>query len=269
MAQITTGIVHVVEVPRSLLGQFLKMPESQKVAVYFLIGQGNDTEDPKVYVGQTADMRVRFPRHNAEKDFWERALVLLTSSDSFTQTHALFLERYCLQEVKKAGRYVPTNGNNASRQDIPPPLEADCYELFDIGRMLLTTLGYPLFEPLVPLQQGDEQPEMLFCRASGADGRGYYTQDGLVVLQGSTGRRENVPSMEGTSAGRRRERLIESGVLRVEGDRVVLTKDHIFDAPSAAAVALTGRSADGWSEWKNAAGKTLRELKGAPATTVE
>ncbi|MCW7541027.1 DUF4357 domain-containing protein [Aquabacterium sp. A7-Y] len=126
-----------------------------------------------------------------------------------------------------------------------------------------------MFEPLVPFQQGDEKPELLFCRASGADGRGYYSADGLVVLQGSTGRRESVPSLQGTPGGRRRDRLVESGVLKVEGDRVVLTKDHIFDSPSAAAAALAGRSINGWVEWKNAAGQTLHELKGVPATAME
>ncbi|MCB1086272.1 MAG: DUF4357 domain-containing protein, partial [Verrucomicrobiae bacterium] len=39
VAEITTRIVQVIEVPRSLLGDFLKMPESDQVAVYFLFGQ--------------------------------------------------------------------------------------------------------------------------------------------------------------------------------------------------------------------------------------
>jgi len=262
VAELTTRIVQVLEVPRALLGEFLKMPESKQVAVYFLVGQGDDAEDPKAYIGQTSDMPMRFPRHNAEKDFWERALVLISKTQSLTQTHALFLEWHCLQEAKKAGRYATTNGNNASRPYTPAPLEADCYEVYDTARTLLATLGFPLFEPVVRVeqQQGDK-PELLFCKGSTADGRGYYTEEGFVVLAGSTGRRENVASIQKTGEGRFRDRLIESGVLRVEGDRVVVTKDHLFGSPSMAALALTGRTANGWNEWKNAAGKTLNELK--------
>ena len=264
VAEITTRIVQVLEVPRALLGDFLKMPESGQVAVYFLVGQGSDAEDAKVYVGQTSDMPMRFSRHNQEKDFWERTLVLVSKTQSLTQTHALFLEWHCLQEAKRAGRYVTTNGNNASRPFTPAPLEADCHEVFDTARTLLATLGHPLFDPVVRgADQSGDEPELLFCKGSTADGRGYYTEEGFVVLAESTGRRESVASIRDTADGRFRERLIESGVLRVNGDRVVLTKDHLFGSPSMAAMSLTGRSANGWVEWKNAQGKTLHELKRA------
>lgn len=261
IAELTTRIVQVLEVPRVLLGEFLKMPEGKQVAVYFLVGQGNDAEDPKAYIGQTSDMPMRFQRHNAEKDFWERALVLISKTQSLTQTHALFLEWHCLQEAKKAGRYATTNGNNASRPYTPAPLEADCYEVYDTARTLLSTLGHPLFEPAKPVAPEKAGLELLFLKGSGADGRGYYTEEGFVVLQGSAGRRESVQSIKGTADERFRERLIDSGVLKVEGDRVVATKDHVFGSPSMAAVSLLGRTANGWNEWKNAAGKTLNQLK--------
>lgn len=267
VAEITTRIVQVLEVPRALLGEFLKMPESRQVAVYFLVGRSSDTDDTQVYVGQTSDMPTRFPQHNQQKDFWERALVLVSKTQSLTQTHALFLEWHCLQETKRAGRYVTTNGNNACRTYTPAPLEADCHEIFDTARTLLATLGHPLFDPVVPADQPGDQPELLFCKGSTADGRGYYTEEGFVVLAASSGRRESVASIRDTADGRFRERLIESGVFRSEGDRLVLTKDHLFGSPSMAAVALTGRSANGWVEWKNAQGKTLHDLKraGPPA----
>jgi hypothetical protein len=35
LAEITTRIVRVVEVPRSQLSEFLKMPEASQVGVYF------------------------------------------------------------------------------------------------------------------------------------------------------------------------------------------------------------------------------------------
>ncbi len=38
VAEITTRIVQVLEVPRSLLPEFLKMPESEQVALYVLFG---------------------------------------------------------------------------------------------------------------------------------------------------------------------------------------------------------------------------------------
>ncbi len=122
---------------------------------------------------------------------------------------------------------------------------------------------------MVRVEPSGEKPELLFCKSSTADGRGYYTEEGFVVLQGSSGRRENVPSIRGTRDERFRERLIESGLFKVEGDRVVMQKDHLFASPSMAAVALMGRTANGWVDWKNEAGKTLNELKRVQASTED
>lgn len=261
IAELTTRIVQVIEIPRSLLSAFLKMPESKHVAVYFLVGQNTDTEDAQIYVGQSSELQVRFGSHNREKDFWEKALVLISKTHSLTQTHALFLEWHCLQEAKKAARYTANNGNNASRPHTPAPLEADCHEIFDTARTLLSSLGHPLFEPVVRLDVSRDDAELFYCRSSNADGRGYYTEEGFVLLEGSSGRRDNVASIHGTSEERFREGLIESGVFRVEADRIVLEKDHLFNSPSRAAAALMGRTANGWIEWKNSEGKTLDALK--------
>ena len=82
-----------------------------------------------------------------------------------------------------------------------------------------------------------------------------------MVLKGSSGRKANVPSIVGTAHERFRDKLLESGVMRSDGDRVVFDKDHLFSSPSMASIALTGRSSNGWIEWKNADGTTLDALK--------
>ena len=259
VAEITTRIVQVIEVPRSLLQDFLKMPESNQVALYFLFGEAEDGAEQKVYIGQTGDVRARLSLHNKQKEFWERALVLISRTNSLTQTHALFLEWYCLQAARKAGRYADENGNSGSKPHTPPPLEADCLEIFETGRTLLASLGYPLFEPVA--KAAERKDDVFYCRSSGANGRGLYTQEGFVVLKGSVGRRENVPSMIGTPRERMRDRLLDSGVIRADGEKVVFERDHLFNSPSAAAIALMGRSANGWWDWKTENGKTLDEVK--------
>jgi predicted GIY-YIG superfamily endonuclease len=101
VAEITTRIVRVVEVPRSQLGEFLKMPEALQVSVYFLIGELSDTGLPRVYIGQTGNVGKRLVQHNQDtdrgKDFWNRALVVVSLTNSMTQTHALFLAGRALQ----------------------------------------------------------------------------------------------------------------------------------------------------------------------------
>lgn len=97
-------------------------------------------------------------------------------------------------------------------------------------------------------------------KASGADARGLYTPEGFVVVKGSIGRRANVASIIGTSDERLRNKLIEAGAME-EGGEQVIKRDHLFKSPSSAAIALTGRTANGWREWKNTAGVTLDALK--------
>lgn len=260
VAEITTRIVRVIDVPRSLLSEFLKRPEAEQVGVYYLVGPAEEGEGDVLYIGQSGAVGARLSQHNQEKDFWNRALVVVSLTNSLTQTHALFLEWLSLKGAREAGRYALENGNAGARPHTPAPLEADCHEIQDTARILLTTLGYPLFEPLVQ-KAAHERPDVFFCRAAGADGRGVYTPEGFVVLKGSTGRRENVPSLKDTAHARFRARLMASGILRIEGEQVVVTRDHVFASPSMAAVALLGGTANGWLVWKTATGQTLQELK--------
>ena len=261
VAEITTRIVQVLEVPRSLLPEFLAMPESDQVAVYFLVAQGDDAEDPRVYVGQSGDLRARLTQHHKQKDFWERVLVMVSRTDSLTQTHALFLEWHCMQEIQKAARYASENGNKGVQPHTPAPLKADCLEIYETGHILLATLGFPLFDAVAKSTAGTGDHQPFFCKSSGADGRGMYTSDGFVVLKGSRGRKEVVVSVKGTGVAKQRDALQTAGVLVAEGDMLVFARDHLFRTPSGAATALMGRSANGWVEWKSAEGVTLDALK--------
>jgi len=261
IAEITTRIVQVIEVPRSLLSEFLKMPESERVALYFLVAESDDGTEKRVYIGQTGDLRNRLASHNKEKEFWERVLVLISRTNSLTQTHTLFLEWHSLQVSRKVGRYSDDNGNGGSKPYTPPPLEADCLEIFDSGKTLLATLGCPIFDPLAKTTATAKEDDIFYCNSSGANARGLYTQEGFVVLKGSVGRKESVPSIVGTADERFRISLLNAGVMRADGETVIFDRDHLFRSPSMAAVALTGRTANGWLEWKSMDGKTLDELK--------
>ena len=261
MAEITTRIMQAIEVPRSLLADFLKMPEAQQVALYFLIGSAEDVVDPQVYIGQTGDLVTRMANHNKNKEFWERAVVVTSKTNNMTQTHALFLEWYCLQAVRKAGRYADQNGNNGSRPHTPAPMEADCLEMFETASTLLATLGHPVFVSVTrtPVIGGDN--DLFFCTGSDADGKGLYTPEGFVVLAGSSGRLQTAQSLADHSYENLRRELIEAGVCAVQGDRFVFLKDHLFNRPSRASVALQGRAGNGWNEWKDKDGRTLNEMK--------
>lgn len=265
VAEITTRIVRLIEVPRALLADFLRMPEAEQVGVYFLFGEDEVGGAPKVYIGQTGQLKQRLAQHQQTKGFWNRALIAVSLTNSLTNTHGGYLEWLSIQQAQGAKRYLLDNGNAGGRPHTPAPLEADCAEIHSTIRILLATLGYPLFEPLARAEVSQRPDAVFFCRASGADARGLYTEEGFVVLSGSSGRIETVPSFQKHGYNRIREQLLEQGVLAAEGDRVRFVRDHLFQSPSGAAACVTGRTANGWVEWKDAQGRTLGDRKLAVA----
>jgi predicted GIY-YIG superfamily endonuclease len=261
IAEITTRIVQLVEVPRSLLSDFIAMPESAQVAAYFLFGESEENASPKVYIGQTGDLRKRLMSHNKEKDFWQRCLVLVSKTHSLTQTHALFLEWLCIQDAKKIGRYVVENGNDGSRPHTPAPLEADCIEILETGKTLLSTLGYPLFESISKPLEVAEKEEILYLTRGGCEAQGEYRPEGFVVFKNSLGRSEVTPSFSKHTFFKLRNDLVAQGKIAIEGEKLVFHEDILFSTPSGAAAVVCGGAANGWTEWKNAQGKTLDQLK--------
>ena len=261
VAEITTRIVRVIEVPRSQSADFLKMPEAQQVGVYFLMGELSEAGLPRAYIGQSGNVGNRLVQHNQSKDFWNRALVVISLTNSMTQTHALFLEWFAIAEATKTGRYSLENGNTGSQPYTPAPLQADCHEIHETAATLLATLGQPIFEPLTNAPTAKGETELFFCKASGADGVGEYTTEGFVVHKGSRGRAAAVASFTNTSGQRLRSQLVTEGVMAAQDGMLVFTRDHLFPSPSSASVVLMGGSSNGWDVWKAANGQTLNALK--------
>ena len=73
IAELTTRIVQVIEIPRSLTADFLAAPESSQVAVYFLVGETVGVCESAEYVGQSGKARARLAARNAAEDCLEQA----------------------------------------------------------------------------------------------------------------------------------------------------------------------------------------------------
>jgi hypothetical protein len=98
-----------------------------------------------------------------------------------------------------------------------------------------------VFAPVGTAAVSAEDEDVLYCTVGGISGRGLYTSEGFVVLRGSVGRREDVPTFSEANQ-RFRQRLVDGGVMKNKGDTVVFVKDHVFGSPSMTAIALLGRS---------------------------
>jgi Domain of unknown function (DUF4357) len=263
IAEITTRIVRAFEIPRSQLQNFLNREESSQVGVYFLFG--DDKSDlPAVYIGQSGAIGQRLVTHNAQKEFWTRAVAVVSLTNNWTQTHVTYLEWLCIKESSSIDRYQIENGNQGSKPHTPEALEADCQEVFDTMRILLTT-----FERLIVKNTGELSTALTTYRctgAGGADALGQYTAEGFFVFKKSKARKQLVDSLQAHPPSvARRQALVSSGKLVDVNETLVFTEDMLFSSPSAASNMVLGRTSNGWIDWVTEDGRTLDSVERHPS----
>lgn len=265
IAELTTRIVQAISVPRTHLKEFYARPEAQYVGTYFLFGGDDDSSKPLAYIGQTEDLKQRLRMHDAKKEFWTRAVILVSRTHSFTQAHIKWLEWHSIAKATEAKRFKLENGNLASEPHVTEAIQADLHEIFDTGALLLQSLGYPIFQPLIgatPEGKADEGSEFEWLlKGPQANARAVLTADGIVVRAGSICRKQFAKSAEDNPVVKKRDELVANGILIPKGESFVFTEDYAFKSPSGAASIVLARTANGWISWKNAKGKTLKEVK--------
>jgi hypothetical protein len=256
VAEITSRTIQALLIPRSKLDFAYSRNELSNVGIYFLIGNPDDEIKPLLYVGEAEDCAVRLKQQNKAKDFWNNAIVVISKTKYFTKTHIKFLEWYCHEEARQAGRFRIENNTVPSRPYTPEPIQADLRDNFETIRILTSTLGYPIFDPIIKAKKKN----VLECKGVGIHAEGEYIEDGFVVFVGSSAKIKETKTI-GKWTSNLRNRLIEEGILSEEGNVYRFTQDHIFSSPSSAAATVLGRSANGWELWKYQDGKTLSDVK--------
>ncbi|MCS4191264.1 hypothetical protein GGP51_002756 [Salinibacter ruber] len=260
VAEITSRTVQGTEIPRQKLQRTGEQDETCRVGVYFLFGdQGDDATKPAAYIGETENCFERLRIHQGRKDFWTTAVAITSRTRSFTKAHAKRLEYDCIRVAREAGRFRLKNDQVPTEPHVPEPMLAELQDNFEAVQTLFSTLGHPILDPLATEQKRSGR-EVLRCAGRGAEARGTYTEDGLVVFEGSKASMETVSSAP-DAVLRRRKSLREEGTLAEEDGALVFTEDHSFGSPSGAAGAVLGRSSNGWQEWENGDGRTLDEIE--------
>jgi hypothetical protein len=138
------------------------------------------------------------------------------------------------------------------------------YDIFETLNILLSTLGYRLFDEIRTSQVTDDptlqKDSIFFCKGKGLEAMGEYSEEGFVVYKGSQMSKTTSNSIHNYLLTNR-ETLIKDGIVDDEDEAFVFKKDYPFNSPSQAAAIVLGRNANGWIEWKNIDGKTLDQIK--------
>jgi hypothetical protein len=256
-AELTNRLVKAILFPRNKIQEVAKRDMVHFTGVYFLFGSTEDGAKPMVYIGEGEDCFTRIQSHNRKKDFWTHCVIITTKTDEYTKTDGKYLEYYCLAKAKEIGRYVTDNDTGSKKPSISESREYDLLDNFDTAKILLATLGYPIFEEK---RKAKSNKELFYCQGKEAAAVGELTDDGFLVYKDG---KANIETTKGMNKwiGILRKRLIEENILKKEDNAYVFQQDYIFNSPSAASATILGRSSNGWMSWKDKNGITLDELK--------
>lgn len=246
--------------PRSEFDGVLSRDESGSSGIYFLTGTDDESGKPAIYIGEAENIRDRIKAH-LEKDFWNQILYFTSKDENLTKAHIRYLEGKLIEQARNAGRAIVTNGQSSGAR-LPESDREDMEIFLEKINQLLPVLGVELLVPASAIAVGESEHKKLFCEIKGIKAEGHLAPNGLVVLKGSQAvLNERASSHKWPWAMNMRQRLKEEGVLQVQGEYLVFTKDTEFTSPSSAAAVVHGGHANGLTAWKDKSGKTLKEIE--------
>ncbi len=252
--------VRAVVASRTALPDLVRRDEASRTGVYLLIGP--DPEFPSqqlVYAGESDQVKTRLIKHDSEgdKDFFTRAVLIVTKDANLTKAHGRYLESKLIAGIRVAGRAKLNNVNEPDFRGLPESDLADMDRVMDEIELLLPVLGFDVFTPLSEYATVDSfyetkiggeaaVPPVFVLQANNAKGRALERGGEFVVLAGSTAL---IRETEGIPPGVRDKRrlLIETNVLVPDRDPGLLrfAQDARFGSPSGAGGAIWGRACNG------------------------
>ena len=102
-------------IPRPLLAEAKKISNTNRPGIYYLISENDNNKIAQLYVGQTRNGIIRLDDHNRSKDFWNKAIMFLADSKTFTLDMISGLEAYAINKATDAKRCRSTSRTKSRR----------------------------------------------------------------------------------------------------------------------------------------------------------
>jgi Domain of unknown function (DUF4357) len=247
------------KIPRIKIKDCTDRDDLTSTGVYLLFGKDEEGKD-QVYIGEAESILKRLNQQLTQKDFWNEAIIFISKDENLNKAHIKYLENRLHDIAKSANRYKIDNSIIPTQSSISESDRAEMEEFIEYIKMLVNTLGHKVFDEKREFKPKQKQETFFIKAARGAEGQGEPTSDGFVVFKNSKAAATIVNSMTPNFITYR-QKLIDERILIDRGDHFEFSDDYIFSSPSTAAVMVMGRNANGLTEWKNNAGKTLKEFE--------
>lgn len=241
-------------IPRPLLSEAKSISGITRPGIYYLINESDDNEIVQIYIGQTRNGIIRLDDHNRSKNFWNKAIMFLAESKTFTLDMISGLEKFAILKARKSKRYKVEN-------NIIPKYEIDEYdlasvkEIYDEIQFIMATQGYKMEDIKTT------KTDILHTTQNGIIAFGVYDGEKFEVIKGSQVNIDKPVSPEYPKYNRQRERLLaQQSIVKRDDGKYILNVTLNFNTPSGASTFVLGGSTNGWLEWKTNDGKTLDEF---------
>ncbi|MDB7958101.1 GIY-YIG nuclease family protein [Flavonifractor plautii] len=240
-------------IPRPLLSEAKNISGITRPGIYYLINESDDNRIAQIYIGQTRNGINRLDDHNRSKDFWNKAIMFLAESKTFTLDMISGLEKFAIMKAQESKRYKVENS-------VVPKYEIDEYdlvaveEIYDEIQFIMATQGYKMDDA----KRTINEERILHTSRNGIAARGMYDGEKFEVLDGSEINMDKPAHLQ--SYNRLRDELLFRQSIVKAGKKYILNVTLDFNTPSGASNFVLGGSTNGWIEWKDRDGRTLDEL---------
>ena len=124
--------------------------DAGRTGIYLLLGPDPNLPGRQlVYVGEGDQVKTRLVYHDADesKDFFTRAVLIVSKDDNLTKAHGRYLESRIIAAIGDAGRAKLHNGTEPPFRGLPEPEIADMERVLDEIEVLLPVLGFDVLRP--------------------------------------------------------------------------------------------------------------------------
>ena len=240
-------------IPRPLLSEAKNISGINRPGIYYLINEDDGNKIVQLYIGQTRNGIARLDDHNRSKDFWNKTIMFLAESKTFTLDMISGLEKFAIIKAQESKRYKVEN-NVVPKYVIDEYDLAAVEEIYEEIQFIMATQGYKMNDAKCTINEAD----ILHTTRNGITAFGIYDSEKFDVLEGSQINIDKPAHLQ--KYNRQREELIsQQSIVNIDG-KYILKVTLDFKTPSGASDFVLGGSTNGWVEWKNKDGKTLDEL---------
>ena len=261
VAEIINWTGHVIQAPRSSLGELLERPEMTRTGVYILTGEDPDNPGQTLaYIGESDVVDQRLRQHSRSLEFWDKVTVITSKDHNLTKGHVKYLECRMIETAKLAGR-VKLNQISPNPVHLPEADISDMASFMDYCKIVLPVIGLDLLKEVPPTAASEITDQETMIRRSpifvlkenraGLQAQAQEVDGEFIVMAGSLAKATWSSTHHHAYESLHRS-LVERGKLIANGDNqdlMVFSENTPFRSPSAASAVIFGRNDNGRLSW--------------------